>query len=649
MGMQKHTAITILFFLILCFSGITHLHAQEKKLEKANKSYQKLAYIDAQKVYLTVAEQGFESEELFTKLGNSYYFNAQYNEAVKWYERLFDLNEEPEQAILSLRYSQALNATGDNDKAAYYYNEYRTRTGTNLDVKTVIDYQKLIQQNSGRYELQALSGIYDENKISFGHTKLGNKLVYASTQTTKTFLNKRSAWDGLSFLSLYEVELDQQNKVIGKPKKLKKKLNSKFHESSPIYTKDGKTMYFTRSNITYKTKNKDKKLKIYRTVKEKGKWNKPIELSFNDDTYSSAHPALSPDGKKLYFSSDRPGGYGESDLYVAVINDDGSIGIPQNLGATINTVAKETFPFISASNELYFSSDGHFGLGGLDVFYVNLNQNSIDYLLNVGAPINSYADDFALGIDQSTKRGFISSNRSSKEGEFVYDNIYSFLELQPINDPYLANLKGYVTDKHTGLPLANSVITLSDLQGQIYNQLSTDQNGYYEVSINKFETYYVKAEKEDYDTDQKISKANLETQQIDFELQPNKVAITSGTDLAKVLNIPVIHFDFDKSNIRQDAKVELEKVLMALKTYDQLRLNIRSHTDSRGNDAYNKALSERRAKSTLDYLVSKGVDINRLESEGLGEAELLNKCDNGVPCSASEHQKNRRSEFIILK
>lgn len=647
--MKKHTATTILFFLILCFSGITLLHSQEKQLEKANKSYQKLAYIDAQKVYLTVAEQGFESEELFTKLGNSYYFNAQYVEAVKWYERLFNFTQEPEQAILFLRYSQALKATGDSDKAEYYFKAYSTRAGVNVEGKTAIDYQKLIQLNSGRYELQALEEIYDESKISFGHTMLGNKLIYASTQNTKTFINKRSAWDGLSFLSLYEVELDQQNKVIGKPKKLKKKLNSKFHESSPIYSNDGKTMYFTRSNITYKTKNKDKKLKIYRTVKENGKWNKPIELSFNDDTYSSAHPALSPDGKKLYFSSDRPGGYGESDLYVAVINDDGSIGIPQNLGATINTVAKETFPFISASNELYFSSDGHFGLGGLDVFYVNLNQNSIDYLINVGTPINSYADDFAFGIDQNTKRGFISSNRSNTEGEFVYDNIYSFLELQPITDPYQAIIKGYVTDKHTGVPLANSVITLSNLEEEVYKQLETDQNGYYEVFVNKFETYYVKAEKEGYDTDQKVSKVNLENQQIDFELQRNLTAITSGIDIAKVLNIPVIHFDFDKSNIRQDAKVELEKVLMALKTYDQLRLNIRSHTDSRGNDAYNKALSERRAKSTLEYLVSKGVDINRLESEGLGEAELLNKCDNGVPCSASEHQKNRRSEFIILK
>jgi len=647
--MKNKITKAILFLWIVGFSGFFGLTAQERKVTKANKNYEQLDYVDAQKIYLAVVENGYESEEIFTKLGNSYYFNAQYDKAVNWYERLFTLAPEPREPISFLRYSQSLKATGKDEKAKEYYDSYIAKTGINPEVKTAIDYQALIQQNSGRYELTAVEGIYDTNKISFGHSKLGNKLVYASTNESETFINKKSAWDGLSFLSLYEVEMDDQNVAIGKPKELKGVLNSKFHESSPIFTQDGNTMYFTRSNITYKDKKNDQKLKIYRSTMVDGKWQEAEELNFNSDTYSSAHPALNADETKLYFASDRPGGFGESDLYVTSLNEDGSIGDPKNLGAEINTGGKETFPFISTADELYFSSNGHFGLGGLDVFYVKIKDKGFGNLLNVGEPINSFADDFAFGINETTKRGFISSNRSETEEQFVYDNIYSFLETAPIKDMYLAKIDGYVTDKQTGKPLKDATVTLTDSKGKVYGTISTNEKGYYTIEINKFESYFIKVEKKGFDVDEKVSKANLESQQIDFQLQQNKVALEEGTDLSKVLNIPIIYFDFDKWNIRPDAQVELEKVFVALNEYPQLKLNIRSHTDSRGNDTYNKDLSERRAQSTLNYLVSKGIDKNSLRHEGLGESELVNNCGNNLECSEAEHQKNRRSEFIVIK
>lgn len=646
--MKKYITKAILFLLIVGFPGITAITAQERKIAKANENYEQLDYVDAQKIYLAVAEKGYESEELFTKLGNSYYFNAQYDEAVKWYARLFTLAPEPTEPISFLRYSQTLKATGNDDKAKEFYNSYIAKIGSNPNIKTAIDYLSLIQQNSGRYELQAIEGIYDTKKISFGHTKLGNKLVYASTSESESFINKKSAWDGLSFLSLYEVELDEQHVAIGKPKKLKGELNSRFHESSPFFTKDGNTMYFTRSNLTNKDKKNDQKLKIYRSKLVDGKWQEAEELNFNSDNYSSAHPALNADETKLYFSSDRPEGFGESDLYVASINPDESIGQPMNLGKEINTAGKETFPFISFANELYFSSDGHFGLGGLDVFYLKIQNDIFGNLLNVGEPINSAGDDFAFGINETTKRGFISSNRTDTKGQFVYDNIYSFLETEQIKDLYLAKIDGYVTDKQTGMPLKNATLTLTDPDGNIYGQLRTDEKGYYTIETNKFESYFIKAENENYDTDEKVSKTNLEFQQIDFQLQQNQIVIEAGADLSKVLNIPIIYFDFDKSNIRPDAQVELEKVYAALMEYPQLKLNIRSHTDSRGNDEYNRTLSERRAKATLEYLVVKGIDSSRLKYEGLGESELVNNCSNDVSCVEQEHQKNRRSEFIVL-
>ncbi|MCL8009119.1 OmpA family protein [Gelidibacter japonicus] len=644
--MKNNFTIYSFVLLFLGMSSLNLVFGQEKKLEKAAENYEQLDYVNAQKIYLAVAEKGHQSEELFTKLANSYYFNAQYDQAVKWYGRLFELNPEPENDIVYLRYSQALKATG-NDKSSDVYDAFAAKSGLKSG-RSARNYADLIQQNSGRYEVEPISKLYDENVISFGYFKSGNALYYASTSDSKTFLNKRSAWDGLSFLSLYSIELDSLNQALGNSVKLTGNLNSRFHESSPVFTADNNTMYFTRSNITAKNRKDDQKLKIYRSKKINNKWQEAEELSINSDHFSTAHPALSPNGTKLYFSSDRPGGYGESDLYVSIINTDGGIGEPVNLGPEINTRGKETFPFVSADHELYFSSDGHFGLGGLDVFYIKIEEDGFGNLLNVGAPINTYADDFAFGIDQSTHRGFISSNRSDTEGTFVYDNIYTFLETTPIIDVYFAQIQGLVTDKQTGLPIEGANIVLTDSNNKIHKQVRTNSEGFYTVETDKFETYFVKATKERYDSDEFLSKANLEHQRIDFQLQTNEVPLVTGTDLAKVLNIPIIYFDFDKSNIRQDAQVELEKVLAVLDQYPNIRLEIRSHTDSRGNDAYNKGLSQRRATSTLKYLVENGIPESRLQAVGFGESRLVNNCSNGVPCSAEEHQKNRRSEFIII-
>lgn len=645
--MKKYITTYSFFLFFLGFSSLALLHGQEKQLQKAAESYENLNYVNAQKVYLAVAEKGYQSEELFTKLGNSYYFNAQYDEAVKWYQSLFDLNAAPDEGIVYLRFSQALKAVGESAKSEKYYNAYVVKNGVQSSLRTTIDYKKLIEQNSGRYQMGAIDKLFDDKNISFGHFKLGSTLYFTSTSDSKSFSNKRSAWDGLSFLSLYTVELDPLNNATANPEKLKKNLESKFHESSPVLTADGNTIYFTRSNVTSKTKKDNQKLKIYRSRRVNGKWQEAIELSINSDHFSSAHPALNANETKLYFSSDRPGGFGESDLYVSNINTDGSIGKPENLGKTINTPGKETFPFVSPQNELYFSSDGHYGLGGLDVFYVKIKYDGYGHLMNVGEPINSYADDFAFGIDFKTNRGFISSNRSSKKGQFVYDNIYSFLETLPIIDVYASMIEGTVTDKQTGLPLKNASVVLTDSENKLFKEANTDESGRYRMAANKFESYFVRASLEKYDADEALTQSGLSNHLINFQLQLNEVALVPGTDLAKVLNIPIIYFDFDKSDIRKDAQVELEKLLAALNQYPNLKIEIRAHTDSRGNDNYNKGLSQRRATSTLNYLVENGIDGTRLSAVGLGETELVNNCGNDVDCPEEEHQKNRRSEFIV--
>lgn len=639
---------TLQLFLLLLVVG-NYGWAQNTKISKANAKYEQYEYIDALKIYEKVAEKGYGSEEIYSKLGNSYYFNAQYDQAAQWYDKLFTLNPEPHNPDLLLRYSQSLKAIGSNTKAQKYYDEYIKKSPVASTINSAIDYMELIKQNSDRYKFQKLDAIYDADNIAFGNTKVNNNLIYASTHDAKGLFNRKNAWDGLNFSSLFEIELDDENKALGKPKKFKNSLNGKYNQSTLIYTKDQKTIYYTSNNNASPKKGENQNLKIYRLQSIDGKWTDPEELSINSDHFSSAHPTLSPDEKTLYFASNKPGGFGESDIYKVTISADGTLGTPVNLGAKVNTSGKDTFPFVSENNELYFSSDGHFGLGGLDVFYIDLNKEGLGDLLNIGEPVNSYADDFAFAINNATNRGFVSSDRADAVGHFIYSNIYTFLEMEPIKNLYSAIITGIVTDKTTGDPIENAAISLKDENDNFVKQTTSDSLGNYSVEINKTLFYFVKASHENYDTQEKQSKANLEKQQLDFQLQPNKVAATEGTDLAKVLNIPLIYFDYDKWNIRPDAEVELEKIFATMEEYPKLQLKIRAHTDSRGSDTYNKKLSERRAKATMDYLVEHGISSDRLTSNGLGESEPVNHCIDDVDCSEAEHQKNRRSEFIILE
>ena len=646
--MKINTAFHLFFVLLLSIGVCINGYSQKSQLEKANEKYENYGYLDALKIYEKVAEKGYGSEEIYIKLGNSYYFNAQYDKAALWYEKLFLLNAEPENPALLLRYSQSLKAMGSNEKAENLYNQYLKKNPIDSPIEKAIDYMELIKQNSNRYRFQKLEALYDPQNIAFGNTKKDGKLIYASSHDSKGLFNRKSAWDGLNFLSLFEIEVDEENQALGTPHKLKNNLKGRYHESSLIYTKDQKTIYYTSNNAAKPKDGDNQNLKIYRLRQTNGKWSEPEELSINSDFFSCAHPALSPDEKVLYFASDRPGGFGESDIYQVSIQEDGTLGTPSNLGPKINTSGKDTFPFISAENELYFSSNGHFGLGGLDVFYIDLKPENYGDLLNVGEPINSYADDFAFGINSETKRGVVSSNRAEAVGHFIHSNIYSFLETTPLKNLYMGIIQGLVTDKKTDEPIENVTIFLTDKDGHPLQETITDADGKYRLEVNKTLTYFVTASHENYDTEEKESQPNLEAQNINFQLQPNKVAITGGTDLAKVLNIPLIYFDYNKWNIRPDAEVELEKIFITLQEYSDIKLKIRAHSDSRGSVSYNLQLSERRAKATLDYLVSRGISSKRLSSEGLGESELLNHCTDDVPCSEEEHQRNRRSEFLIV-
>jgi len=329
------------------------------------------------------------------------------------------------------------------------------------------------------------------------------------------------------------------------------------------------------------------------------------------------------------------------------INDNGVLGTPKNLGPKVNTEGRESFPFVTERDELYFSSDGHYGLGGYDVFYINLSGPMAGAPVNVGKPVNSEKDDFAFAIDKEGKKGYISSNRPGGKGN---DDMYSIVQVKDIVETLKSRIYGKVLDVDTREPLGNVSITIFNGKGDKIYVLKTDANGDYMADpTNIMLTYRVLSEKGEYDTDDaQIISGNGENE-VNFALKRNTYTLTEGVDLAKILNIPMIYFDFDGSDIRPDADVELQKALSVLQRYPALKIDIRSHTDSRGDDAYNRSLSERRARSTMEWLVRNGIDRSRLMAKGYGESQLENPCPNGIPCSEEAHQQNRRSEFIVIK
>lgn len=622
------------------------------RLDRANKAYNELRYGKAQELYLSAIERGDDiaaNSTVYRNLGNTYYFNAQYTEAVKWYNSYFgDRIDGP--TIELLRYAQSLQAAGDHVKAKRYFTAYVEKGSTTTNGFSFDDFETLQGLNANRYDLQILDSLHDNDEISFGHSVHDGKLIYATTEEKpNSFINRRDPWNNLSYLSLYEVSINEKNEVIGEPQKLRQ-LTKRFHEASPVITKDGNTIYFTRSNFSSeKNSNENVYLKIYRIQKKGDKWDKPEDLPINGDNFSTAHPALSHDETKLYFASNRKEGYGENDLYVTEIDRDGRLGEPKNLGNKINTGGRETFPFVSEDNYLYFSSDGHFGLGGLDVFAVKIKEDgTYGKVVNVGEPVNSYADDFSYGIDSETKYGFVSSDRTVSGDTLVHTNIYSFEETRPLIETVKILLEGHVTEVDSKDAIPNATVAVSSPEkGDEFNDILTDEEGYYSVPVNRNTHYKITAEKDGYkDKDEKNVEMKDEDEQVDLELE---IDLTPGVDLAKALDILEIYFDFDKWDIRQDAERDIKKVLDILEKYPQVKINIRSHTDSRGSKEYNDILSDRRAKATKDWLIDHGIDADRLSSEGIGERELTNECKDGVPCTNEQHQANRRSEFIIVE
>lgn len=650
--MTKHkNFIYILFMNMLLICSI--MTGQSKKTTKAKTDFKSYAYAEAIEIYEQLIKEGYKSEEIYSNLGDSYYQKADYNAAAHWYGELFNLENISLDSEYMYRYAQTLKSLGDYESSDSWMNKFSVSNPNDIRVikyKADTDYLENIKRNSSRYEIKNLP--INSTASDFAPSFFGKELVFSTARDSGRISKNLHKWNNRPFSNLYSAKL-LENGSYANAERLSKKLNKKTHETSTIFTKDGTTVYFTRNNSKNGNFARDKnglsRLKVYRGTLRDGEWEDIMELPFNSDDYSVAHPTLSPDEKKLYFASDMPGTFGQSDIFVVDINADGTFGTPKNLGSDINTESRETFPHVTQENVLYFASDGHPGLGGLDIFATRINDMNNFYIVNVGEPVNSKQDDFSFIIDEESRKGFFASNR---DGGIGSDDIYSFNEVEEIVLSCNPLIEGVVKDKDSREPLVGAEIILFSSTNEIIAKTISGEGGVFKLKSSCIDgEFKVVGTKNDFENGEEFFTIfNLEDK-IGLEVVLAKVVEqpTVGTDLIKYLNLSPIYFDLDKSEIRPDAVASLNKVIEFIKEYPTIKIDVRSHTDASASDQYNIKLSERRAKATIAYLVANGIGEDRLSGQGFGETQLLNDCVTKAECNDDQHQINRRSEFIVVK
>ena len=614
----------IYFLLVILLSCSISTQAQSGKQKKADRLYNDFAYLQATEVYKELIENEYNVTYNSRKLGDTYMMLRSPENAVHYYGDIIeDSSVSPEYYY---KYAQALRGVKRYDESRQWLRKYLESGRGSKEIETMLNKDEY--KSKATYKLQPSE--FNTEVSDFGVFVKDEKIYFVSARAQDTQVkDKTYSWNGEPFLDIYVLD-----KASGTVNPVGGEINTKLHDGPAVISPDGKTMYFTRNNYLgrkegKRDKDKTNHLKLYSASNTGNGWTQVEELPFNSNEYSVGHPSLSPDGKTLYFTSDMPGGMGGTDIYKIAIDSTGSFAAPQNLGEPVNTEFDESFPFMDTDGTLYFSSNGHAGLGLFDIF--KLEDEQVE---NLGEPVNSSMDDFAYFQVKDVKEGYISTNRGGGS-----DDIYVFNKLNPLI------LKGQVTDAVNQKPIPQATVRLMDNDGNEIAFLETDQEGKYTTGIDRDKTFPIEAKEIKYETfNAEVSSMNADDKDeivYDIQLQP-------VTDLDYLAEIENIYFDFDKANIRPDAARELDKLIKLMtETYPELVIEIGSHTDRRGSNAYNEKLAERRAKATYDYLVNKGIAPERIQAyKGYGETKPAIECER---CSEKDHQLNRRSMFSAVK
>lgn len=627
---MRRNYITLLSILLLSTSLAT---AQSKATKKADKYYARFEYNSAVEAYLKVVEKKQGDNYVYKQLADSYYNMFDSAEAVKWYQKIIKDNPEAE---THYRYAQMLKAQGKYEAANQQMALFASKSPS--DSRAVAfnanpNYLPKLQDKKKLFDLTPLDISSDKSDFAPILYKDGLYFTTARNATRKTY--KRT---GEPYLDIYRANVNQDGSITN-PEEVKE-LNTQWHDGPVVFKADGNTAYLATETFNQKKGfEKDKasnskfgSVSLNKITKLNGQWdtNNLTPLPFTSVAYVTSSPSLSADGKTLYFASDMPGGVGGIDLWKVSINSDGSFGTPENLGDKINTAGNENFPFISDDNKtLYFASSGHQGFGGYDVYMADISKKTVPE--NLGKPINTEKDDFSFTFNTEKNIGFMASNRSG------VDNLYKAIPVCGVN------VNAQVTDAKTGALLAGVSVSIIDASKNVIATQETDAKGTVNYYVECEKGYTLQAVKQGYEGARgDVNPSKGENRDVAIAMQPIEVIITPP---AIVLN--EITFEYDQSNITADGAFELDKLVQVMQDNPEMEIMIKAYTDNRGEDQYNLKLSERRAKSTLEYVVSKGINKERLSAKGYGETEPKVAC--GDNCTEEEHAENRRSEFLIVK
>lgn len=608
--------------------------AQNLSLKKTDKLFKNQAYTEAIANYINLEA----SEEVLEKLADSYYYTNDFENAAKTYTRIKNKYSDIIDKDRVYRYAQSLLAVKDYQTAdvylkTYYGKDWNTEEFlSELKRTTPHVFEVVPVTNKGSKSDFGLSFI-DSNIVAFASSRNMDRPVFS--------------WNGLPYLDLYEAQLNGTTLSAVTP--FSEEINTALHESNAVFTNKGKVMYFNRNNENRVAIDGERvsNIQLYRAEKVDNKWTNVTLLPFNNELYSVEHPSISKDGMTLYFSSNMPGGYGEFDLYKVAINDDGSYGDPINLGASINTAYRDQFPYISNINTLYYATNGKQGLGGLDIHRANMVNGEFDTPVNLGTSINSSNDDYAFVIDEATNESYFSSNRDG------LDQIYTGKREENILTKY--QVVGVVQDSISKETLPGSLVSLLDERGVVIDDMITGNEASYLFKIEPNKKYTVRATRKlyiprnvDFSTD-KNGKVSHDIFLTLLSYQDAEEIIKKDRKGDVQVELEQIFFDFDQAVIKPEAAATLDDLVVIMNKYPEMHVEVSAHTDVRGPSEYNLTLSKQRAASTMKYLISQGIDENRLRSIGYGEMQPLNECVKEGICTDEEYEINRRCEFKVMQ
>ncbi|NND77668.1 MAG: OmpA family protein [Flavobacteriales bacterium] len=635
--MKKRTYYTLLLFLAaaLMFS------CSSKYLVKGGSNdYENLRYADAIEKFSSALEKDPENEEAMKMLARSYERVHKYSDSKKYYEMFVAKgNAEPADKF---EYAKMLMSSDEHDKAELYIREYLQ---TNTDDKVAhslleaCQFIEFFKDDTALYQMEKLP-IFT-NLSMFSPVPYKDGIAFTAERIAEGAAE--NPWTNNSYYDIYYAV--KRDGAWGTQIPFDLNINGKFHEGPITFNGDGTKAIFTRSSNFNDNKKQAldeddfNNLFLYEAELIDGNWTNITELPFNDKSYSCMHPTLSPDGSMLFFSSDMPGGIGKNDLYISTHNGQQWTD-PVNLGDKLNTPEDEVFPVLRG-NELFFASDGLPSLGGLDMFVSDFEDNAWNKPRNMNYPLNSTSDDFSMILLDGDTTGYFASNR---EG---IDRIYQYVK-KPSGRVYI---DGTAREEETGEVLSNvKVVLKNNVTGEVLREIITDEEGKFDLVLLPERMYKIEGIKEGYfrESYERSTINQYYDEEVELLFSMAEI-VTVGEDPLKRYALNKIYYDLNDHRIRQDAALELNKLVTILQDNPTLNIRILSHTDSRASDEYNMDLSERRAQSVVDYLEQKGISVDRLESKGMGETQLINECVNGATCSDAKHEENRRTEFVVTK